>query len=131
MSLLNTTTRISAELAQAAQSAARSQSSAAVYLNRMSQTLLAADNESLTAWIAAIDADLSDLLTAHSTAGQALYAAQDAAQAVLDASGITQQLERVDVRSFSERLAEQYRAIDESGAVIDLPRPEPEPEPEP
>ena len=131
MSLLNSTSRISAELAQAAQSAARSQSSAAVYLNRMSQTLLKADNESLTAWLSAIGADLTDLLTAHSTAGQALNAAQDAAQAVLDASGITQSLERVDVRSFADRLAEQYRAIDETGTVIDLPRPEPEPEPEP
>jgi hypothetical protein len=131
MSLLNTTTRISAELAESAKAAARSQSSAAVHLNRMGQTLLAADNAALTAWLAAIGEGLDPLLTAHATAGHALNAAQDAAQAVLDASGIAQTLERVDVRSFADRLAEQYRAIDETGTVIDLPIPEPEPEPEP
>ena len=134
MPLLTPLQTINARLAGDASSAANHIANAAVLANRMSASMLALDDEQLTAWLNSQSrTDVEILLSAHGQLGQAINAAALVAQAVLNESGMSANILPVDVRSIEDKLADQRRVLtyaDGAFVVTTLP-PEPEPEPEP
>ena len=134
MPLLTPLQTINARLAGDASSAANHIANAAVLANRMSASMLAMDDDQLTAWLNSQSrTDVEILLAAHGQLGQAINSAATVAQAVLNESGMSANIPPVDVRSVPEKLADQRRVMTyENGAfaVTTLP-PEPEPEPLP
>lgn len=134
MPLLTPLQTINARLAGDASSAANHIANAAVLANRMSASMLALDDEQLTAWLNSQSrTDVEILLAAHGQLGQAINAAALVAQAVLNESGMSANIPPVDVRSIEDKLADQRRVLTYANgafAVATLP-PEPEPEPLP
>ena len=127
---MNTTHRINSDLDSAAQSIANHLASCAVLANSITQRVLALTDDEIVAWLNA-QGDPTPLFTAHGQLGEAINAAATVAQTTLAQWGLTKDITTVDLRSVTEKLAAQHRAIEltESGWIVKpLPKPEPEPE---
>ncbi len=134
MSLLPPSQLTNAQIAQSAQQCASHISSAAVLAGQMTSAALRLDDEQITAWLnSRPPQETQELFAAHNALGQAINAAADVAAAALAASGIPANIQRVDVRPVTEKLADQRRVLafeDGVFSVTTLP-PEPEPDPQP
>jgi hypothetical protein len=112
MSLLPHNQLTNAQIAQAAQQCAAHISSAAVLAGQMTSAALRLDDAQLTAWLnSRHPQETQELFAAHDLLGQAINAAADVAATALAASGITANIQRVDVRSVDEKFADQRRVL--------------------
>lgn len=106
----------------------------AYQLNKVTEILLALNNDDLAAFGNSLGpAEMEGLLTVHATQGAGLNALLAGANAVLATVGIPAATASVDVTPFADKLAAQRREIvltDGLFTVVDFP-PEPEPEQEP
>ena len=129
MPILNPSHTTSAELLGLSDSALRFLSAAAGSVNAMTQKLLALDNAALESWLNSQPiADITDLFTAHATAGTAINMAAETTSLQLVESGVPGQYTEVDIRPFQEKLAEQFREVTHDGTkwvVSFLPTPDP------
>ena len=133
MPLLTTTTKTNARIAELGSNIAAHLAAAATAANAIVANVLALDDVQLADWLNAQGDELETLLGAHSQLGEAINNASGIASGILDASGLTTPATTVDLRSVTEKLAAQHRAIEltDSGWIVKpLPKPEPEPEPE-
>lgn len=105
-------------------------------LGKVTEILLALNNDDLAAFGNSLGPDEMDsLLTVHATQGAGLNALLAGANAVLATVGIPAATASVDVTPFADKLAAQRREIvltDGLFTVVDFPlEPEPDPTPEP
>lgn len=118
-----TTHRITADIDADAQSIANHLASAAVLTNKMTERVLALSDADLTAWLNS-QGDPTPLFAAHGQLGEAINAAAQVATGTLNQWGLEPTIPTVDVRSVSQKLAAQNRAIvvDSSGwQVVPIP----------
>lgn len=110
MPILNPSHTTSAELLGLSGSALRFLSAAAGSVNAMTQKLLALDNAALESWLNSQPiTDITDLFTAHATAGTAINTAAATTSSQLVESGVPGQYTEADVRPFQDKLASQGR----------------------
>jgi hypothetical protein len=124
----NLTTSIA--LAEATRQIAFHVSSAARLANRLSETLLNLDDESLAEWLNTNGPAAQSLFAAHGTFGDMLNTAAETIDGVLGGSGIISPIPRVDTRPFPEKLAGRGRGIVVSKGVVSVgPAPTPPEDP--
>ena len=131
MPLLTTTTKTNARIAELGSNIAAHLAACATAANAIVASVLALDDTELADWLNAQGDELETLLGAHSQLGEAINGASGIAFGILEASGLTAPIATVDLRSVTEKLAAQHRAIEltDSGWIVKpLPKPEPEPE---
>ena len=134
MPLLTQNARLNAALADDARNITAHLAAASNRANGMVSTMLALDDEALSAWLNSQSPEETlALFGAHGQLGEALNGALAIAGAVLAASGLPAPDGFVDVRSVPEKLAERGRIFAFEDGVFSVttpPPPEPEPEPE-
>lgn len=110
MPILNPSQSTSADLLTLSGSAMRLLSAAAETVNAISRRLLALPNDSLQIWLNSQPvADVAALFAAHAEAGAAINRASAITAQQLTESGTPATPAEVDVRPFSEKLADQGR----------------------